>query len=170
MQLGGNSLAYQVTVGTPGLRSNGQKVREVVFTAYIIGGESCRDLRDERRSRRIFRLFEPQRHRRSASSLAIRATALQITTLMDNPGTWLDFTDLVFIDPIGTGYSRSWCQPRTKTQFYSTEADIHYLSRIIYDWLVKNGRMGAKILRWRKLRRLSGPGSPTTCNRSSAWR
>ncbi len=23
--------------------------------------------------------------------------------LTDNPGTWLDFTDLVFIDPIGTG-------------------------------------------------------------------
>ena len=26
-------------------------------------------------------------------------------TLTDNPGTWLDFTDLVFIDPIGTGFS-----------------------------------------------------------------
>jgi carboxypeptidase C (cathepsin A) len=25
-------------------------------------------------------------------------------TLTDNPGTWLGFTDLVFIDPIGTGF------------------------------------------------------------------
>ena len=26
--------------------------------------------------------------------------------LVDNPLTWLAFTDLVFIDPVGTGYSR----------------------------------------------------------------
>jgi carboxypeptidase C (cathepsin A) len=25
----------------------------------------------------------------------------------DNPDTWLDFTDLVFVDPVGTGYSRT---------------------------------------------------------------
>jgi carboxypeptidase C (cathepsin A) len=27
--------------------------------------------------------------------------------LKDNPNTWLDMTDLVFIDPVGTGYSRA---------------------------------------------------------------
>src|SRR5205807_1819831 len=27
--------------------------------------------------------------------------------LVDNPDTWLDLTDLVFIDPVGTGYSRA---------------------------------------------------------------
>jgi len=66
-------------------------------------------------------------------------------TLLDNPGTWLDFSDLVFIDPIGTGFSRSLVSAdETKKQFYSTNNDIHYLSRIIYDWLVKNGRMSAR--------------------------
>src|SRR5437899_825976 len=66
-------------------------------------------------------------------------------TLNDNPGTWLDLTDLVFIDPIGTGYSRSLVSPdETKKQFYTTEADIQYLSRVIYDWLVKNGRLGSR--------------------------
>ena len=66
-------------------------------------------------------------------------------TLNDNPGTWLDFTDLVFIDPIGTGFSRSLvAADETKKQFYSTEADIHYLSRVIYDWLVKNGRLSSR--------------------------
>jgi carboxypeptidase C (cathepsin A) len=65
--------------------------------------------------------------------------------LIDNPGTWLDFTDLVFIDPVGTGYSRSLVPAEeTKKQFYSTDADIHYLSRIIYDWLVKNGRLSSR--------------------------
>ena len=66
-------------------------------------------------------------------------------TLKDNPGTWLDFTDLVFIDPIGTGFSRSLVSAdETKKQFYSTEPDIQYLSRIIYDWLVKNGRLSSR--------------------------
>src|SRR5262249_21283135 len=56
-----------------------------------------------------------------------------------------DFTDLVFIDPIGTGFSRSLTSPEeTKKQFYSTENDIRYLSRVIYDWLVKNGRLSAR--------------------------
>ena len=66
-------------------------------------------------------------------------------TLTDNAGTWLGFTDLVFIDPIGTGFSRSLVPAdETKKQFYTTEADIHYLSRIIYDWLVKNGRLASR--------------------------
>ena len=66
-------------------------------------------------------------------------------TLTDNPGTWLDFTDLVFIDPIGTGFSRSLvAEDQTKKLFYSTDNDIHYLSRIIYDWLVKNERLRSR--------------------------
>ena len=65
--------------------------------------------------------------------------------LTDNPGTWLDFTDLVFIDPVGTGYSRSLVPAdEAKKQFYTTDNDIHYLSRIIYDWLVANGRLSSR--------------------------
>ncbi|HEV2680946.1 MAG TPA: peptidase S10, partial [Rhodanobacter sp.] len=66
-------------------------------------------------------------------------------TLHDNPGTWLGFTDLVFIDPVGTGYSRALVDDKEATkQFYSTDTDIKYLSRIVYDWLVKNGRMTSR--------------------------
>jgi carboxypeptidase C (cathepsin A) len=65
--------------------------------------------------------------------------------LMDNPGTWLPFSDLVFIDPIGTGFSRSLVSPAdTKKLFYSTTPDIEYLSRVIYDWLVKNSRLPSR--------------------------
>ena len=32
---------------------------------------------------------------------------LQPVALADNPDTWLGFTDLVFVDPVATGYSRS---------------------------------------------------------------
>ena len=63
-------------------------------------------------------------------------------TLTDNPGTWLDLSDLVFLDPIGTGFSRSYLNADdTKREFYTTDNDIHYLSRAIYDWLVKNERL-----------------------------
>ena len=62
--------------------------------------------------------------------------------LTDNPGTWLDFTDEVFIDPIGTGFSKSLVdEAETKKLFYSPTPDIQYLSLVIYKWLVKNDRM-----------------------------
>ena len=63
-------------------------------------------------------------------------------TLVDNQGTWLDFTDLVFIDPIGTGYSRSLVdEDTTKKLFYSPTPDIEYLSLVVWKWLVKNDRL-----------------------------
>jgi carboxypeptidase C (cathepsin A) len=63
-------------------------------------------------------------------------------TLVDNQGTWLDFTDLVFIDPIGTGYSRSLVDDdTTKKLFYSPTPDIEYLSLVVWKWLVKNDRL-----------------------------
>jgi carboxypeptidase C (cathepsin A) len=63
-------------------------------------------------------------------------------TLTDNPGTWLDFTDLVFIDPIGTGFSRSLVdEAETKKLFYTTNPDIEYLSMVIYKWLVQTDRL-----------------------------
>ncbi len=63
-------------------------------------------------------------------------------TLTDNPGTWLDFTDMVFIDPIGTGFSRSLVdEAETKKLFYGPKPDIEYLSLVIYKWLVQNDRL-----------------------------
>lgn len=65
--------------------------------------------------------------------------------LRDNPGTWLDFTDLVFIDPVGTGFSRSLIgDDEAKKQFYNPQADVEYLSRVVYDWLLKNRRLQAR--------------------------
>lgn len=65
--------------------------------------------------------------------------------LLDNPGTWLPFSDLVFIDPIGTGFSRSLVSPAdAKKFFYSTTPDIEYLSRVVFDWLVKNSRLQSR--------------------------
>jgi carboxypeptidase C (cathepsin A) len=147
MQLEGKPLRYTVTVGTLPVFNNGKKSAEVVLTAYTVEGA-------ERPV--TFALNGGP----GAASVFLNMGAIgpkhlefgdegdspsDPAKLVDNPGTWLDFTDLVFIDPVGTGYSRSLVTPdESKKQFYSTEADIHYLSRIIYDWLVKNGRLSSR--------------------------
>ncbi len=51
-------------------------------------------------------------------------------SLVDNPATWLTFSDLVFIDPVGTGYSRP--APGEKAeQFYGVQEDIHWVADFI---------------------------------------
>lgn len=62
--------------------------------------------------------------------------------LTDNPRTWLEFTDLVFLDPVGTGFSRSYAAPdATVREFYGVEQDVRYLSGVIFDWLKTKQRL-----------------------------
>jgi carboxypeptidase C (cathepsin A) len=50
--------------------------------------------------------------------------------VQDNLGTWLDFTDLVFVDPIGTGYSRV-TKPGYMPEFYQTRGDAESVAEFI---------------------------------------
>jgi hypothetical protein len=79
------------------------------------------------------------------------------TVLKDNPGTWLDFTDLVFIDPIGTGFSRATVpEDQAKKLFYSTTPDIEYLSRVDLRLAGEERPAGLEeVPGWRELWRLS---------------
>jgi carboxypeptidase C (cathepsin A) len=53
-----------------------------------------------------------------------------------NPETWLDFTDLVFIDPAGTGYSRVLSgNADVRRRIWSVEGDIDYLAEAVRRWL-----------------------------------
>lgn len=47
-----------------------------------------------------------------------------------NPGTWLETTDLVFVDPIGTGYSRP-TKPEYGAEFYQTRGDAESVAEFI---------------------------------------
>jgi carboxypeptidase C (cathepsin A) len=144
IQLDGKPLHYTVTVGWLPVNDNNKKIGEVVFTAYTMEGQDrpvTFALNGGPGAASVFLnlgAIGPKRLEFGEEGESPSDPA----KLTDNPGTWLDFTDMVFIDPIGTGYSRSLVTAdETKKQFYSTENDIHYLSRIIYDWLVKNGRL-----------------------------
>ncbi|HYG88659.1 MAG TPA: septum formation initiator [Azospirillum sp.] len=61
--------------------------------------------------------------------------------MVDNPDTWLAFTDLVFIDPVGTGYSRALKDGEdAEKRFWKVDADTRYLSEIVRLWVVRNDR------------------------------
>jgi carboxypeptidase C (cathepsin A) len=59
--------------------------------------------------------------------------------LVDNASTWLDKTDLVFIDPVGTGYSRALKTDLTK-KFHSLQGDISSISEFIRMYLTRYER------------------------------
>jgi carboxypeptidase C (cathepsin A) len=62
--------------------------------------------------------------------------------LQPNAETWLDFTDLVFIDPVGTGYSRFVAGgDDVRKHFFSTDGDVDSIAVTIRRWLEKSGRL-----------------------------
>jgi carboxypeptidase C (cathepsin A) len=66
--------------------------------------------------------------------------------LIDNPDTWLDFTDLVFIDPVGTGYSRGLgSDEEVKKQFWGVRQDLASLSTIVRRALAHLDRFGSPL-------------------------
>jgi len=54
--------------------------------------------------------------------------------LADNQNTWLTFTDLVLIDPVGTGYSRA-TKPEYAAQYYSRDGDAESIAQFIQTYL-----------------------------------
>ena len=62
--------------------------------------------------------------------------------LLPNAETWLDFTDLVFIDPVGTGYSRFVASGEdARKRFYSVDGDVSAIALVIRRWLEKYDRL-----------------------------
>jgi carboxypeptidase C (cathepsin A) len=59
--------------------------------------------------------------------------------LLDNPDSLLDVTDLVFIDPPGTGFSYLIGKTDPK-DFYGVTADAKAVAQVIRRWLNDNGR------------------------------
>lgn len=60
---------------------------------------------------------------------------------LPNADTWLDFTDLVFVDPAGTGYSRVLASGEEAKHLWSVHGDIASLSQMIRRWLDRFDRM-----------------------------
>ena len=67
--------------------------------------------------------------------------------LAANPDSWIDFTDLVFIDPVGTGYSRMLPGPdgaaADPKPYYAVDSDMHSIAWFIRQWLTVHDRWGS---------------------------
>ncbi|WBO22549.1 S10 family peptidase [Sphingomonas abietis] len=148
--IGGKRVDYVATVGSiPVKDDKGKTIGEVVYTAYTVPGRGA--------ARPVTFAFNggpgaasvflnlgaigPKKVQFGAAGDAPSDPAI----LHDNANSWLDFTDLVFIDPIGTGFSRTRVDKEaTKKAFFTADTDIHYLSRVVYDWLLQNNRMTSR--------------------------
>ena len=75
--------------------------------------------------------------------------------MKDNQNTWLDRTDLVFIDPVGTGYSRAKTVEVAR-RMNGVQGDMQSVGEFIRMYLVRNNRAAvAAVHRRRKLRHAS---------------
>jgi len=74
--------------------------------------------------------------------------------VVDNEHSWLDYTDLVFIDPVMTGYSRP-AEGVDKKEFLGYKEDIESVGQFIQLYTSKNGR-------WASPKYLAGESYGTT--------
>ncbi|WP_075215436.1 S10 family peptidase [Mongoliimonas terrestris] len=145
----GGTLAYTVTAGTQALRDGTGKVTAEIFhVAYR--------LKDGAADRPVTFVFNGGPGAASAylhlGALGPRVLDTAASgdflpppqRLIDNPDTWLDLTDLVFVDPPGTGYSRGTDQEQ-ENRFWSVERDAEAMSAFIRLHLQANDRMRAPV-------------------------
>lgn len=147
LALPGRTLAFQATAGALTLTApGGREEADIAFVAYTLDGQ-------DRDARPVTFVVNGGP---GAASAYLQIGALgpwilpldderivpsQSPDLVANPDTWLDFTDLVFIDPVGTGFSRL-VDPddRLRGRYLSVEGDARSLAAAIASWLVQNER------------------------------
>jgi len=144
IELASGKLAYTATAGTfPLIDQSGERKADIFYTAYVAGGGDT-----ERRP--VTFVFNGGPGAASAFlHLGLVGPKLvdfgpqgrdgAAARLRDNPETWLAFTDLVLIDPVGTGWSRA-PKPDDANAFYSVRRDAESLAKVIALYVAKNGR------------------------------
>ena len=139
----GKSIPYTATAGTLDLfGQDGERTAAIFYTAYVAKNRDA--------GRPITFVFNGGPGAASAF-LSLGLVGPRIldfgpsgrdganAKLVDNPQSWLNFTDLVLIDPIGTGWSRTVKSDDAK-EFYSVRADAESLAKAIALYVAHNGR------------------------------
>jgi carboxypeptidase C (cathepsin A) len=65
-------------------------------------------------------------------------------SIRDNPESLIDITDLVFIDPVGTGFSRV-LKGGSGQPYWDVDGDSRAVLGFIREWLKANGRSGSPV-------------------------
>ena len=142
----GKTLHYKTTAGRMPIRSaTGEIEAQIFYTAYTLEGVA-----DPSKRRLVFAFNGGPGS--SAVWLQMGAIGPQRVKLNDdgslpappyhmvpNEGSWLDEADLVFIDPVGTGYSRA-TKPDLNKKFFSLQGDIASVGEFIRMYLTRNNR------------------------------
>ncbi|WP_375415020.1 S10 family peptidase [uncultured Bradyrhizobium sp.] len=148
LALPGRTLAFTATAGSIRLfDGKGEPQADLAYTSYQLDGTDAR-------TRPVTFVFNGGPGSASAWlqlgnagpwRLAINADAVSSSTspeLQPNAETWLDFTDLVFIDPVGTGYSRFVAAgDDVRKRFFSVDGDADSIALMIRRWLEKSDRL-----------------------------
>jgi carboxypeptidase C (cathepsin A) len=148
LDLPGRRLSFTATAGSIRLFDNkGEPQADIAYTSYQLDGA-------DRASRPVTFLFNGGPGSASAWlqlgnngpwRLAINADEVTPSTSPDlqaNAETWLDFTDLVYIDPVGTGYSRFVATgDDVRKKLYSVDGDVASIAVTIRRWLEKHDRL-----------------------------
>jgi carboxypeptidase C (cathepsin A) len=64
--------------------------------------------------------------------------------LIANDASWVDFTDLVFVDPVGTGYSQVG-EGKSEKDYWGVEQDTDALAEFIRLYLIEAERMASPV-------------------------
>ncbi|MEH2502363.1 carboxypeptidase C (cathepsin A) [Bradyrhizobium sp. AZCC 1578] len=148
LTLPGRTLNFTATAGSIRLFDDKREPQaDIAYTSYQLDGT-------DRASRPVTFLFNGGPGASSAwlqfgdagpwriSITGEGAVSSATPDLLPNAETWLDFTDLVFIDPVGTGYSRFVATGEdTRKRFYSIDGDVSAIALVIRRWLEKNDRL-----------------------------
>jgi len=141
----GVKLAYTATAGTLNLYDqSGERTAAIFYTAYALKNAGA--------SRPVTFVFNGGPGAASAYlHLGLAGPRIldfgpdgrdpAAARLRDNPQTWLAFTDLVFLDPIGSGWSRT-AKP-DNTGFYGVNSDAQAIAKAIALYLSRTGRAAA---------------------------
>jgi carboxypeptidase C (cathepsin A) len=143
VEAGGEKLAYTATAGTLSLfDQNGERSAAIFYTAYALKGAPAE-------TRPVTFVFNGGPGASSAY-LHLGLAGPQVADfgaardgaaaqLRNNPDTWLKFTDLVMIDPVGAGWSRAAKQDKAG-DFWSVQSDAQSLAKAIALFVAKNSR------------------------------
>jgi carboxypeptidase C (cathepsin A) len=146
IQVGGKPLAYTATVAQMPLKnSSGETEAHIFYMAYTMDGVAAGSTRPL--------TFAFNGGPGSASiwvhmgAMGPRKARLLDNgdmppppySLVDNEHTWLDRTDLVFIDPVGTGFSRAKT-PEVARRMNGVQGDLQSVGEFIRMYLTRNDR------------------------------
>jgi carboxypeptidase C (cathepsin A) len=146
IKLGGQTVPYKATAGTILLKNDKDEPEALVYyTAY-----ASSDVKDQAQRPLAFLYnggpgsssiwlhmgsFGPKR----VSTVNAGVTPPAPYKLEDNPNCLLDKADLVFIDPVGTGFSKAVGKAQNK-DFWGVDQDAKSLAKFVQSYVTRNNR------------------------------